>query len=192
MVAKLTTEAAVNTRAQIEFELARVRHAFAVADNAHQRAEVEHGIAREALVLGEEACRKAEEENSRVMDERLALVMELRAIKDDFATFREKAASDRKTMEAEFDSSGDTLFNYGYGCCAFTYNICGTKPHIPDGMPNPSVPLTAEFFANPRCPARTFGCRSCLGPCCCYWEGLFGELPCCSRRGGDSSNGFPD
>ena len=49
-------------------------------------------------------------------------------------------------------SSGDTLFNYGYDCCAFTYNICGSKPQIPDRMPNPSVPLTAEFFANPCCP----------------------------------------
>ena len=55
-------------------------------------------------------------------------------------------------MEAEFDVSGDTLFNYGYGCCVFTHNICGSKPQISDGMPDPSVPLTPEFFANPRCP----------------------------------------
>ena len=32
------------------------------------------------------------------------------------------------------------------------YNICGRKPQIPYGMSNPSVPLTTEFFANPRCP----------------------------------------
>ena len=49
-------------------------------------------------------------------------------------------------------SSGDTLFNYGYDCCAFTYTICGSNSQIPDIMPNPSVPLTAEFFANPCCP----------------------------------------
>ena len=84
--------------------------------------------------------------------EKLALVIKLGAVKDDFAAFREKAAADREMMEAEFDSSGDTLFNYGYGCCAFTHNIRGSKPKIPDGMPNPSVPLTADFFANPRCP----------------------------------------
>ena len=54
-------------------------------------------------------------------------------------------------MEAAFDSSSDTLFNYGYGCCAFAHDIRGSKPEIPDGMPNPSVPLTADFFANPRC-----------------------------------------
>ena len=49
-------------------------------------------------------------------------------------------------------SSGDTLFNYGYDCCAFTYNICGNKPQISNRMPNPSVPLTTEFFANPYYP----------------------------------------
>ena len=70
-----------------------------------------------------EACRKAEEEKSRLTDERLALVMELGTIKDDFATFREKVVADREMMEAEFDVSGDTLFNYGYGCCVFTHNI---------------------------------------------------------------------
>ena len=66
-----------------------------------------------------------------------------------------KTVADREVMEAEFDASGDTLFNYGYGCCVFTHNICGNKPQIPDGMPDPSVPLTIEFFANPRCPPST-------------------------------------
>ena len=89
------------------------------------------------------------------MDERLTLVMELGTIKDDFAAFREKAIADRETMEAEFDSSGDALFNYGYGCYVFTHNICGSRPQIPDGMPDPSVPLTPEFFSNPRCPPST-------------------------------------
>ena len=73
-------------------------------------------------------------------------------MKDDFVTFREKAITDRESMEAEFDASGDTLFNYGYGCCVFTHNIRESKPHIPDGMSDPSVPLTPEFFANPRYP----------------------------------------
>ena len=83
---------------------------------------------------------------------------------DEFAAFREKAAADRETMEAEFDSSDDTLFNYGYGCCTFTYNICGSKPQIRDGMPNPSVPLTTEFFANPRCPPGALAAAPVLDP----------------------------
>ena len=99
-----------------------------------------------------EACKKAEEENGRLTDERLALIMELRTIKDDFVVFREKVVADRETMEAEFDASDDTLFNYGYDYCVFTHNICGSKPQIPDGMSDLSVPLTLEFFANPRCP----------------------------------------
>ena len=149
---KLQIERAVNTRAQVESELARVQHALAVAENARLRAESECGVAQEALTVAGEACRKAEEENSRLTNERLALVMELRTIKDDFAAFRENAVVDRETMEAKFDASGDTLFNYGYGCCVFTHNICRSKPQIPDGMSDPSVPLTPEFFANPRCP----------------------------------------
>ena len=92
------------------------------------------------------------------------LTMELGTIKDDFVAFREKAATDRETMEAEFDASGDTLFNYGYGCCVFTHNICRSKPQIPDGMPDPSVPLTPEFFANPRCPPIILSTAPALDP----------------------------
>ena len=55
-------------------------------------------------------------------------------------------------MEAEFDASSDVIFNYGYGCCVFAHNICGSEPLIPVGMPNTSTPLTPEFFVNPRCP----------------------------------------
>ena len=151
VMAKLQIEGAVNTRPQVESELARVQCALAVLENARLRAESERGVAQEALAVGGEACRKAKEKNNRLMDQRLALVMEPETIKDDFAAFREKAVADRETMEAEFDASGDTLFNYGY-CCVFTHNICEGKPQIHNGMPDPSVLLTPEFFANPRCP----------------------------------------
>ena len=151
-MAKLQIEGVVNTRAQVESELARVQRALTVGENARLRAESKCGVAQEALAVAGEAYKKAEEENSRLANERLALVMELGTIKDDFAAFREKAVTDREMMEVEFDASGDTLFNYGYGCCVFTHNICGSKPQIPDGIPDPSVSLTPEFFANPRCP----------------------------------------
>ena len=105
-----------------------------------------------------------EEENNRLMDERLSFILELGTIKDDFAALREKAVADREAMEVKFDASGDTLFNYSYGCCVFTHNICGSKPHIPDGMPDPSVPLTPEFFANPRCPPRASSSAPILDP----------------------------
>ena len=163
-MAKLATKGAINTRAQIESKLARVQRALALAEDARQRAESEHGAARKALALAGEACRKAEEESGHLTDERLSLIMKLGTIKDEFAAFREKAATDRETMEAEFDSSADALFNYGYGCCVFTHNICGKKPQISDGMPDPSVPLTPEFFANPRCPPGTSAAAPALDP----------------------------
>ena len=90
--------------------------------------------------------------------------MELGTIKDDFAAFREKAVADRETMEAKFNASGDMLFNYGYGCCVFTHNICGSKPQIPDGMSDPLVLLTLEFFANPRCPPSISSAAPALDP----------------------------
>ena len=55
-------------------------------------------------------------------------------------------------MEEEFDASSDVIFNYGYGCCAFTHDICGSKLMIPTGMPDTLEPLPPEFFVNPRCP----------------------------------------
>ena len=44
------------------------------------------------------------------------------------------------------------------------HNICGSKPQIPDMKPNPSVPLTAESFANPRCPPGASVVASALDP----------------------------
>ena len=164
MMAKLVTEGAVNTRAQIESELAQVQRTLALAEDARQRAESEHGAAQEVLALAGESCKKAEEESGRLTDERLALIMELGTIKDEFVAFREKVAADRETMETEFDSNGDALFNYGYGCCIFTHNIYRSKPQIQNGMPNPSIPLTPEFFANPRCPPGTSAAAPALHP----------------------------
>ena len=57
-----------------------------------------------------------EEENGRLMDERLSLVMELGATKENFATFWEKSSTEKSALEAEFDDSGNVIFNYGYDC----------------------------------------------------------------------------
>ena len=114
----------------MESELAWVQRALAITESARLKAESEREVAQMALSLAGEACMKAEEENSHLTDERLSLILELGTIKDDFAALREKAVADREAMEAEFDASGDTLFNYGYGCCVFTHNICGSKPQI--------------------------------------------------------------
>ena len=151
-MAKLSAEGALSTRAQVKTELARVQRALGLVEEARRKAEFDRGAAQEVLAATREACKKAEEENSQLAEEKLALVIELGAVKDDFAAFREKGAAEKKMLEAAFDLSGDTLFNYGYGCNDFAHNICGSKPEIPEGMPNPSVPLTLDFFANPCCP----------------------------------------
>ena len=51
-------------------------------------ADFERDAAQQALVAADEARRKAEEENSRLTDERLSLLVELGATKDDFTVFR--------------------------------------------------------------------------------------------------------
>ena len=78
--------------------------------------------------------------------------MELGAIKEDFAAFRVKSSLEKSALEAEFDVSSDVIFDYGYGCCAFAHDICGSKPMILAWMPDTSTPLPLEFFVNPRCP----------------------------------------
>ena len=156
-MAKLSTEGALSTRAEVETKLAQVQRALGLAEEVRWKVEFDRGAAQEVLVATREACKEAEEE-------KLALVIELGAVKDDFSAFREKAAAEKEMLEAAFDSSGDTLFNYGYGCCAFAHNICGSKPEIPEGMPNPSVPLTVDFFANPRCPLSASVAASALDP----------------------------
>ena len=119
---KLEIEGAVNTRAQMESELARVQRALEVAEIARLKAESEREVAQKALSLAGEVFKKAKEENSRLTDERLSLILELGTIKDDFAALGEKVVVDREAMEAEFDASGDTLFNYDYGC-VFTQHM---------------------------------------------------------------------
>ena len=114
--------------------------------------ESELDSVQQALAAAREACRKAEEEICRLTDERLSLIMELGAGKKELLAFQAKATVERKAMEKEFNASSDVIFNYGYGCCAFAHNICGSKPMIPAGVPDTSKPLPLEFFINPRCP----------------------------------------
>ena len=69
-----------------------------------------------------------EEENGHLMDERLSLVMELGATKEDFAAFREKSSTEKSALEAEFDASGDVIFNYGYDCVPLRMIFMGASP----------------------------------------------------------------
>ena len=44
-MAKLATEGALSTRAHVELELARVQRALGLAEEAHRKAEFDHGAA---------------------------------------------------------------------------------------------------------------------------------------------------
>ena len=53
----------------MESELAWVQHALTVVENARRKVESELDVAQQALADFREACRRAEEETSRLTDE---------------------------------------------------------------------------------------------------------------------------
>ena len=108
--------------------------------------------ARRALAASKEARRKAEDKAKRLADERVSLLLELGASKDELIGVRAEASKDKRALEEAFDAGFEVIFNYGYDCCAFAHNIYGSEPVIPDRMPNMSKPLPPEFFINLRCP----------------------------------------
>ena len=127
----MDANAARSARTQVESELARVQNALAVS---------------------EEAKWKAEDEASCLVAERVSLLLELGTCKDEVFAFRAEALKEKKALEEAYEEGFNVIFKYGYGCCAFAYNICGSQPKVPDGMPDTSKPLSLEFFINPRCP----------------------------------------
>ena len=97
--------------------------------------------AQPALEASKEAQWKAEDEASRLADERVSLLLELGASKDELAGVLAKAAKEKKVVEEAFDAGFDVIFNYGHECYAFAHNICESEPMIPDGMLDTSKPL---------------------------------------------------
>ena len=105
------------------------------------------------MVTSEEARRKAEDEAKHLENERVSLLLEFGDSKDEFSAFRAEASKEKKSLKESFDADFDVIFNYGYGCCAFAHNICGSEPMILDGMSDTSKLLLLEFFINHRCPS---------------------------------------
>ena len=113
-MAQLEINAASSAQAQIEFELARVQHALAASEDTRRKMECELEMPRQALVASREACRTAEEEANRLTDERVSLLVELGASKDELSAFRAKVIKEKKALEAEYDAGFEAIFNYGY------------------------------------------------------------------------------
>ena len=125
LMAHMDADAAGSAKAKVESELARVKNALAIV---------------------EEARRKADDEVSRLTYERVSLLLELGTFKDEMSAIRAEALKENKAPMEAYEEGFDVIFNYGYGCCAFEHNICGSQPEVPDGMSDTSKPLSAEFF----------------------------------------------
>ena len=130
-MARMDAEEAGNTQEKVEFELARVQNALAAVEEARQ---------------------KADYEVSCLTDERVSLLLEHGTCKYEVSAIRAEALKEKRALEEAYEDGFDVIFNYGYGCCAFAHNICGSHSKVPYGMSNTSKSLTLEFFINPRCP----------------------------------------
>ena len=118
-----------------------------------EKARVEDDLARvrDALVVAEEAKRKAEAKTARLEVEWTSLLLELGAVKDEVSSFQSQVGKDKEALEEDYQKALKVIFAYGYGCCMFKHNICGSQPKVPDDVPDSSNPLPLVFFANPRC-----------------------------------------
>ena len=125
---RMDADAAWNAREKVESELAQVQNTLAVAEEARQ---------------------KTEDEASRLADERVSLLLELRTCKDEVSTIRAEALKEKRALEEAYEDGFEVIFNYGYGCCTFAHNICRSQPEVPDGISDTSKPLSPGLFINP-------------------------------------------
>ena len=130
-MARMDADAAGNARAKVDSELDRVQNALAAVEKTR---------------------RKAEDEASRLANERVSLLLELWTCKDEVPTIRAEALKEKKALEEAYEEGFDVIFNYGYGCCAFAHNIYGSQSKVLDGLLDTSKSLSSEFFINPQCP----------------------------------------
>ena len=140
-------------RAEAERDVARHDASMARMDadaarSAKAKVESKLGKAQNALVVAEEARWKEEDEASRLADEPVSLLLALGTCKDEVSVIRAEALKEKKALEEAYEEGFDVIFNYGYGCCAFAHNICGSQAEVPGGMPDTSKSLSPEFFIN--------------------------------------------
>ena len=92
---------------------------------AKARAEEELARVRDALEVAEEATRKAEAKAAHLEVERTSLLLDIGAGKDEVSFVQSQAGKDKEAMEEDYQKALESIFSYGYGCCAFKHNICG-------------------------------------------------------------------
>ena len=108
-----------------------------VVEAGDARAWVEDDLAmvQDALAIAKEAKRKAEAETTLLKIERTSLMLELGAAKDEVSSLQSQASKDKEGLEEDYQKALEVIFAYGYGCCMFKHNICGSQPKVPNGMP---------------------------------------------------------
>ena len=82
----------------------------------------------------------------------MSLLLELMAAKDEVSSLHSQPSKDKEAMEEDYKKALEVISPYCYGCCVFKHNICRDQPEVPNGMPDFTDPLPAEFFVNPMCP----------------------------------------
>ena len=94
-MARLDAKAAGSARAQVESKLARVQHALAASEDARKKGEFKLTGVRHALAASEEARRKVDDKASFLADERVSLLLELGASKDELSAFQAEASKEK-------------------------------------------------------------------------------------------------
>ena len=130
-----------------------VARARAVTEgDAKARVDEDLARAQDSHLAVEEAKRKAEAETARLTVDCTSLLLDIGAVKGEVSGLQSQAGKDKEALEGEYQRGLEVIFDYGYGCCAFEHNICGSQPVVPNCKPNTSNLLPLEFFINPRCP----------------------------------------
>ena len=79
-------------------------------------------------------------------------MLELGAAKDEVSSLQSQASKDKEGLEEDYQKALEVIFAYGYGCCMFKHNICGSQPKVPNGMPRLLQPIASGFLYEPQVP----------------------------------------
>ena len=90
----------------------------------------------------EEAKHKAknETETARLEVEWTSLLLDLGVAKIEVSSIQLQASKDKEAMEEDYQKALEVIFVYGYVCCMFKHNICGSQLDVPNDMLDSSNP----------------------------------------------------
>ena len=85
------------------------------------------GLARvlDALAAAEEDGRESEAEIARLAIEKMSLLLELEASKNEVSSLHSQVGKDEEPVEEDYQKALELIFAYCYGCYAFKLDIYG-------------------------------------------------------------------